>query len=161
MNIRCGIEQHAAEGTSKLYNKPCYGYRQNEEGTLVIDKNEAATIQLIFRLYLVGDTSIGIIRELERKDIESPKGKDKWCKQTIDFILGNEKYTGNVTLLKNTTRKKYYLGSGNNPPIISAEIFEKVQQEKKCRSNVESGDIGNKRRSKKYSSKQKNGNSLI
>lgn len=31
-NIRLGIKHHAAAGTSKLYDKKCYGYDHNENG---------------------------------------------------------------------------------------------------------------------------------
>lgn len=37
-NIRLGIKYHAAAGTSKLYDRKCYGYDHDENGKLVIDK---------------------------------------------------------------------------------------------------------------------------
>jgi len=30
----------------------------------------------------------------------SPTGKDTWCKQSIDMLLSNEKYCGDVMLMK-------------------------------------------------------------
>ena len=39
------------------------------------------------------------MKELERLGIKSPTGKDKWSKRTIDVMLSNEKYIGNVRLL--------------------------------------------------------------
>lgn len=47
-----------------------------------------------------------------------------------------------------------YLASGNNPAIISEDVFETVQMEKGQRSNVMKGDDGIKRKSSKYSSKR-------
>lgn len=40
-NIKWGIKQRAADGTSKLYNRKCYGYKNNAEGILIIDEFEA------------------------------------------------------------------------------------------------------------------------
>ncbi len=39
-----------------------------------------------------------IINELENSSIKSPTGKEKWSKRTIQKILINEKYIGNVIL---------------------------------------------------------------
>ena len=65
-----------------------------------------------------------------------PTGKEKWCKRTIDVMLSNDKYTGDVKLLKSGKSEVQYLSSANNPAIISKEVFEAVQIEKARRSNV-------------------------
>ena len=98
-NIKWGIKQHAANGTSKLYNRKCYGYVNANDGSLIVKDEEAKNVRLIFDMYLQGKSVIGIVSELERLGIKSPAGKGKWCKRTIDFMLSNEKYTGNVRLL--------------------------------------------------------------
>lgn len=69
-------------------------------------------------------------------------------------MLSNEKYTGDVELLKSGKSEIYYLASGNNPAIISKEVFEAVQMEKKRRSNVTKNENGSQRKSAKYSSKR-------
>lgn len=99
-NIRWGIKQKAASGASKLYDRKCYGYKHDENGRLVIDENTSKNVRLIFDLYLDGQSIIGIVKELEKLRILSPTGKEKWCKRTIDVMLSNEKYTGDVRLLK-------------------------------------------------------------
>lgn len=99
-NIKWGIKQRAAQGTSKLYDRKCYGYKHDADGKLVIDEEQAENVRLIFDLYLSGQSILGIIRELEKRKILSPTGKEKWCKRTIDVMLSNEKYTGDVKLLK-------------------------------------------------------------
>lgn len=154
-NIKWGIKQRAAQGTSKLYDRKCYGYKHDEDGHLVIDEEKAKNVKLIFDLYLSGKSVVGIIKELAKCKILSPTGKAKWCKRTIDVMLSNEKYTGDVELLKSSKSDVHYLASGNNPAIISKEIFELVQIEKTRRSNVIKGDDGNKRHSKRYSSKRR------
>lgn len=152
-NIKWGIKHRAASGTSKLYDRKCYGYKHDAEGKLIIDEETAESVRLIYDLYLQGQSVIGIIRELEKRKIVSPTGK--WCKRTIDVMLSNEKYTGNVRLLKSGKSEIHYLASDNNPAIISSEIFEAVQIEKARRSNVEKDENGTvKRKDSKYSSQK-------
>lgn len=154
-NIKWGIKQRAAAGTSKLYDRKCYGYKHDKDGHLIIDEETAKNVKLIFDLYLGGQSVVGIIRELAKLKIISPTGKEKWCKRTIDVMLSNEKYTGDVELLKSSKSDVHYLSSGNNPAIISKEIFEAVQIEKGRRSNVVKNGNSSKRKSEKYSSKRK------
>lgn len=153
-NIKWGIKQRAAQGTSKLYKRKCYGYVNADDGSLIIEKSEAKNVRMIFNMYLQGKSVIGIVSELERQGIKSPTGKGKWCKRTIDVMLSNEKYIGNVRLLDNGKHDLCYLAEGNNPAIISKEMYQAVQIEKQHRSNVIEGEEGSKRKSKKYSSKK-------
>ena len=153
-NIKWGIKQRAAQGTSKLYNRKCYGYYNDKNGTLAIDEKEAKNVRLIFNLYLQGKSVLGIVKELERQGIKSPTGKATWPKRTIDVMLSNEKYIGNARLLDNGKHDLCYLAEGNNPAIISKEMYQAVQIEKQHRSNVIEGEKGSQRKSKKYSSKQ-------
>lgn len=153
-NIKWGIKQRAASGTSKLYDRKCYGYKPDKDGKLIIDEQKAENVKLIFDLYLSGQSVIGIIKELEKRRILSPTGKEKWCKRTIDVRLSNEKYTGDVRLLKSGKSEVQYLSLDNNPAIIAKEVFEAVQIEKARRSNVIKSECGNQRKSKKFSSKK-------
>ncbi len=152
-NIKWGIKRHAAQGTLKLYNRKCYGYINDAERKLVIDKKEAKNVQLIFNLYHQGKSVLGIAKELERLQIKSPTGKAAWPKRTIDVMVSNEKYMGNVRLLDNGKHDLCYLAEGNNPAIISKETFQAVQLEKQHRSNVIKGEEGSRWKSRKYSSK--------
>ncbi|WP_414151849.1 recombinase family protein [Acetobacterium carbinolicum] len=153
-NIKWGIKQRAAQGTSKLYNRKCYGYINDADGNLAIDDEKAKNVRLIFDLYLRGKSVIGIVSELEKLGIKSPTGNATWPKRTIDVMLSNEKYKGNVRLLDDGKHESYYLSENNNPAIISKEIFQAVQIEKQRRSNVTKGENGTKRKSKKYSAKK-------
>ena len=153
-NIKWGIKQRAAQGTSKLYNRKCYGYYNDEDGNLAIDETEAKNVRLIYNLYLQGKSVLGIVKDLERLGIKSPTGKSTWPKRTIDVMLSNEKYTGTVRLLDNGKHDSYYQAENNNPAIVSKETFQAVQIEKQHRSNVIEDEKGSKRKSKKYSSKK-------
>ena len=153
-NIKWGLKQRAASGTSKLYDRKCYGYDHDENGRLIINEGEAVTVQKIFKWYLEGKSVLGIMKELEQQDIPSPTGKEKWPKRTIDVLLSNEKYTGNVRLFDSEKREVQYLSENNHTAIISTEIFQAVQIEKTKRSNVNKSKNGPQRKSKKYSSKK-------
>ena len=61
---------------------------------------QAEVVRLIFSLYLEGKSVLGILSELEKKQIPSPTGKSRWCKRSIDTMLSNEKYVGDVIVLK-------------------------------------------------------------
>lgn len=152
-NIKWGYRRHAAQGTSKLYNRKCYGYENDIDGELIIKEDEAKNVRLIFELYLRGFSIIGIKRELEKREIKTPTGKEKWSKRTIDVMLSNEKYIGVVRLLNVEEHQEHYISENNHPAIILKEQFEAVQIEKKKRSNVVKTEGGNKRKSRKYSSK--------
>ena len=152
-NIKMGIKYHAAAGTSKLYDRRCFGYVNDENGKLVIDEEKAQIVKLIFELYLAGQSVLGVVKELQKRQILSPTGKEKWCKRTVDVMLSNEKYTSNVKLLKSGKSGIQYLASDNNPAIISKKTFDAVQNEKKSRSNVITDENGSIRKKHKYSSK--------
>jgi len=80
---------------------------------------------------------------LEERRTPSPTGKSKWCNRTIDMMLSNEKYCGEVILLKtisdnsvmrkriaNTGQKESYKMIESHPPIITRDAFDRVQAEK-------------------------------
>lgn len=169
-NILWGIEKGMKDGTSKLYNRRCFGYRKNENGDLEIYPEEAEIVRLIFDLYIQGGSILSIINEPESKEILTPSGKKKWCNQTVVKILTNEKYMGNVLLKKtytdgfpnrkrkkNSGEKHQYLAEQVHPEIISKEMFDAVQKERQRRSNVVIDENGVKQRaSKRYCSKPVN-----
>lgn len=62
-NIKWGIKQRAMSGTSKLYDRKCYGYKHDKNSHLIIDEETAKNVKLIFDLYLSGQSVIGIIKE--------------------------------------------------------------------------------------------------
>ncbi len=66
----------------------------------MLHRERAETVREMFRSYLAGASIWGIKKELERKHISSPTGKETWPSRTIDLMLSNEKYTGNIILFK-------------------------------------------------------------
>jgi len=165
-NIRIGIEHQLANGTSHLYFRPCYGYKKSENGHLAIDEKQAKNVRWIFDLYLHGHSVVSIIRELKKRRIKSPSGNAVWSKRAIETLLANEKYVGDVIVGKtyrdefpsskrsiNRGEHKVYEATEAHEPIIQREVFDKVQQEHKMRSNI-GIDVGKAvRKTTRYSMK--------
>ena len=149
-SIRWGLAHSFASGMSGLANRVCYGYTNDSQGNLIIDAEKAENVKLIFSLYLNGYSLSKIAKELNAKGILSPTGKETWTSMTIDKILTNEKYAGNVILqktyipdvLKQKQKKNdgeiaRYLYENNHVGIIDPAMFEAVQEERNRRTNVE------------------------
>lgn len=122
-------------------------------------------------MYLEGESLIGIIRKLEDSGIKTATEKSKWSKNTLDKLLSNEKYCGDVIIFKTysftknspTKMKKrkqnkgeveQYMCVSDHPAIISKEVFDLVQTEKIRRSNIEITENGVKRKAIRYSKKR-------
>lgn len=138
--IRMGIE-------SGRYRMPkAYGYYLDENKKLKIHPQEAEEVRFIFNAFLEGYTAAQICRVLNDRGVKPPKGK-AWYDSTIVNMLRNEKYAGDLMLEKTMSRdlksrkripnpgNKYFVGD-NHEPIISKEMFERVQREFEYRQNL-------------------------
>ena len=137
----------------RLLSKKCYGYDKDKNGELVINKEQAEVVKLIFDLYLGGKSILGIVKELKDRSIKSPAGKENWPKRSIEEMLRNEKYIGVSVVNVGGEEGQIYKLNNSHPAIISKEMFDVVKKEKLKRSNVELTDDGMKRKSNKYNSK--------
>ena len=146
-NIQWGMAKRAEDGTSGFYRRRCYGYEHDENGKLAIKADEAEIVRWVYAAYLEGKSFHAIARELTEKRVLSPNGKPQWCNRTIDVMLSNEKYAGDVILFKTVSaeelfgedhaelaKRKTYKIAESHPAIISKEDFERVQQMKTKRS---------------------------
>lgn len=154
-NTTWGIRKQFADGKIRMSTKNFLGYDKNEDGKLVINKKQAETVKLIYKMFLLGYSSYKIKKELEKQRIKSPGGKDKWYINTIVSILTNEKFKGDALLQKHYTvdflTKKQAKNKGEVPqyyvtddhePIIDKKTFDLVQVELKKRDlNYSSNDI--------------------
>lgn len=106
-------------------------------------ESEAVIVRKLFELYLNGWGVRKIKKYLEENGVKTVTGKDVWSTLTIDRILSNEKYVGDVLIQKSFTeyfltgkRKKnegeldMYFIENNHEAIVSREIFERVQKKK-------------------------------
>ena len=107
--IRWGNTARFQNGTSRFFNRICYGFRHNDEGELTPDPDEAETIRKIFMWHRDGYSLRQISTNLAAEGIPSPRGGKTWGIETIRKILNNEKYFGNV-LLQKTYVADYFSG---------------------------------------------------
>lgn len=123
-NVRWGHHAHFADGFSLMYNRPCYGYKQNENGLLEIDSEQAAVVIRIFAYRSAGASLREIAKVLETDGIPAPRGGTTWGIETIRKILNNEKYTGTVVLGK-TYVSDYFKGKqSQNKGESEMYVFE-------------------------------------
>jgi len=149
-NVKWGIRRRLGNGSSPIYDRPCYGYRADETAGLIIVPEEAAIVRRIFAMYLCGMSILKIKATLEAEGITSPAGKSNWSKRSIDMILSNKKYCGS-SIVKGDD--KLYECVNHHEQVISPEVFHQVQTARAERTNIETGEDGRKhRRSTKYTS---------
>lgn len=60
---------------------------KDENGDLVINKEQAEVVKLIFDLYLGGKRILGIVKELKDRNIKSSTSKDNWPKRSVEKML--------------------------------------------------------------------------
>lgn len=125
----------------------CYGYRITAKDDLMVYPAEAIYVFHIFERFAAGDSLGKISTSLAQMNVLSPTGKDIWSKETISKILNNEKYLGDVVLgktqvgdgvqVENTDADTKTVMRSHHPAIISKDLFELVQMEKRrrCRSH--------------------------
>ena len=168
-NTRWGIKRSTENPNAPIYARPCFGYHRTESNDLVIVEEEAAIVRRIFSMYIKGASVVGIKRALEDDGIKTPSGRDTWAVLTIQKILRNEKYTGDVLVYKtfmdeypsgarirNDGQHEQFLARNHHAAIIDKELFDAVQAARLVRTNVTVDEDGNRvRKSTKYSSKRK------
>ncbi len=116
------------------------GYDRDDDGHLVINESEAITVKFIFGAFLAGCTIRQIADILTDTGRLSKIGETVWNEGSINYILKNERYCGNVLTWKTFTcdvfehRKKrnrqdrdQYLYKGMHEAIISIHEFEAAQ----------------------------------
>lgn len=162
-NSRWGILRGFQNGKVFCNTTRFLGYDKDEHGELVINEPEAEIVRRIYEEYLDGKSYQAIARGLMRDHIKTVTGGDTWWDSSITLILTNEKYYGallqqkTVTVdflthkrIKNKGQEQQYFIEDNHEPIVSKEIFEAVQKEKKRRAKLKGSVMGE---SKRYSSK--------
>ena len=141
------------------------GYRKGADGKPEIVPEQAEIIRLIFNSYLQGDSLQSIKTKLETAGALTARGNTEWSAQSIQRILQNEKYCGDVLLQKtftedvltgvhkkNTGQLPQYYIENYHEGIVSKQIFREVQAEI-ARRNSKSAANQRKRRRGRYNSK--------
>lgn len=140
-------------------SQPPYGYMKSPENKKkwIIDPEAATVVKSIFKMCLDGKGNETIARELQENEVLIPmaywrsKGLNrggkktqtnpyKWCKTTVQKILSQQEYCGDIinfkTYSKSFKNKTRYENSKENwavfkdvnEPIIDRETFETVQK---------------------------------
>ena len=140
-HIKLGFKMKAERGEMIGFNR-VYGYDcDTKANKLTINNKEAKIVRMIFKMYLEGQGCNRIASTLNEMEIPTPRGKKKWLYTTINKMLRNEKYIGDLEMGKTYTldpishiRKvnmgeedKFYV-KDHHEPIISKEIFDEVQE---------------------------------
>ena len=141
------------------------GYRKGADGKPEIIPEQAEVIRLIFNSYLQGDSLQSIKAKLETAGALTARGNTAWSAQSIQRILQNEKYCGDVLLQKtftedvltgvhkkNTGQLPQYYIENYHDGIVSKQMFREVQTEI-ARRNSKSAANQRKRRRGRYNSK--------
>lgn len=142
-NCRWRIRKNFERGIP--YGLSLYGY-EVEGNKLTIVLEEAEVVRAIYEMYLNGMGRNAIMKQLNAQGVPAPV-KRRWCESTIDGILQNEKYAGDLLLQKtyvadHLTKKKrinegelpMYLVENNHEPIIAREEFDRVQEMRRARA---------------------------
>ena len=148
-NTRWGMRKAFQDGKVFIPFSHFLGYDRGPNGELVVNQEQAQIVRLIYELFLQGMTFYGIAKELTRRQIPTPYGKQVWRERTVKNILQNEKYRGDALLQKkyskdfldhkmrkNTGEVPQYYIVGNHEAIIEPEIFDAVQNEIKRREEI-------------------------
>ena len=120
---------------------PLLGYDLDENGSLVINQEEAKTVRLIFFMYLFGYTCTKIAETLTMLGRRTKKGNIKWTAGSVLQQLQNERHCGDVLSRKTYTpsyldhksrknkqdRNQYYM-KDHHESIISRDDFIAVQR---------------------------------
>ena len=143
-NTTWGKRKQFAEGKTSVGYSAFLGYDKDFE----INEEQAKIVRLIYKLFLGGRSFYAITKELEKRGIKSPSGKDKWYISTVRSILTNEKYRGDAliqkeytadfldkTRRKNTGEIPQYYVEEHHEAIIPPDLFDFVQIEIKAREN--------------------------
>lgn len=140
-------------------SQPPYGYMKSPENKKkwIIDPEAATVVKSIFKMCLDGKGNETIARELQKNEVLIPmaywrsKGLNrggkktqtnpyKWCKTTIQKILSQQEYCGDIINFKTysksfknkrrieNSKENWAVFKDVNEPIIDRETFETVQK---------------------------------
>ena len=144
-NTIWGIRKRFESGVNRWCR--LYGYEQNENGRYQIIPDQAAVVQKIFDLYEHGTAIDGICAYLDELGARPPLGGSRWAHTSVNSILCNERYAGDILLQKTITENhithkairndstvvpSYYI-ENHHTPIIPKKQFERCRRIREMR----------------------------
>lgn len=120
-----------------------YGYSIAGDTYTIIPK-QAAIVRQIFDWYIAGVSYVSMIDRLEQMKVASPSGNSKWSHTTLEGVLVNEKYIGDMLLRKfrhgrprssfaanHKGQVEQFYVKNHHEPIISKAVFDEAQKLRK------------------------------
>lgn len=150
-NLRWSIDIRMRAGKYNTCTAP-FGYRL-VKGKLELIPEQAPIIRYIYDAYLSGKTAGDIAAALNLFSEGKP-----WKPQRIDYILTNERYSGNALLRKRYTtdtlprkirynhgQRPMYFVEGINEAVISQKLFDKARELRRRRRDSQVPGIAGQR----------------
>lgn len=154
-NVTWGVRKRFASGQASVAFSQFLGYDRDENGGWIVNEEQAEVVRKIYRLFLEGYTYAAIANKLTEEGIPTPAGKKKWIPGTVQSILTNEKYKGDVLfqkeytvdfltkkMKKNEGEVEQYYCTDHHPAIIDRETFDLVQAEVERRKHKKGRNTG-------------------
>ncbi|MCW6662793.1 recombinase family protein [Aerococcaceae bacterium NML190073] len=131
-NETWSIQKRFRNGTYKI-SYPPYGY-DYIDGEMVVNPEQSEIVKWIFSQVLSGSSPAHIAKELNARGIATKRG-GKWTGHTVNGMIRNEKYTGDVifqktysddtfTRRRNNGERDQFFAADHHEAIISHEDFD-------------------------------------
>jgi len=147
-NSLWGVRRRFEQGKILIVHTRFLGYDKDNDGNLIINKEQAKIVRRVFKEFLNIKGTVMIARELEQDGVLNWNGKTKWFGTSINSMLINEKYKGDALLQKTYTVDflsktravnngivpQYYV-EDSHEAIIEKEVWNAVQLEFERRKN--------------------------
>ena len=138
--VKWGQQRSMEKGV--VFGHTILGYKL-KNGALEVEPVGAKTVKIIFSKYL--DESKGlptIAKELEQEGLLTSYGKKRWDSSSVQRILMNEKYVGDLKQKKfitpnylthqtkrNKNEEDFVIIENHHEAIIERDVFDRVQEE--------------------------------
>ena len=146
-HVLLGLKMRAQQGRI-VGGTSCYGYDYSKKDKqLYINPETSKVVKKIFKLYIEGNGTSKIAKQLTEEGIPTAKGNKVWNEGTITHILRCERYIGDLLIgkyfsidpitkkaRKNRGERDQYYITNHHEPIISKEDWNKVQEIMKARA---------------------------
>lgn len=141
-NCKWGIRKKFSDGKYHLNTNRFLGYDKDENGTLIVNEEQAVIVRRIFKEFMDGVNPEVISKTLNEENVPGCMGEPRWSCSTIWGILSNEKYMGDAILQKtytadfltkktekNTGQVTQYYVENDHEAIIDKNYWTAVQME--------------------------------
>lgn len=116
-----------------------FGYDYDEQAqTLVVNESQALIVREIFRRYADGHGTRRILAWLNDPNDPKLAPRERWTLHGLKYLLTNPLYAGYVRFgyrkPSGKRNKDFIVAPGNHDPIISEDLWQRVQDMRKRRS---------------------------